>query len=244
MDGAELGMRLPACACQTFAESNNTACAYHAILGDTHAEPYHYPFLFAAVEALIVLLLLQHKLQAQPQQVKDALQTLCGTKNPYQDLEKRQGSRRVHLYLSGVFLLASGALLYIGLGTGFLCDADLTPLAEVRSLLKLPLVLFMPGFVEEFFWRKVLLPYPRQSGLIPGEWSRWEVLALVGFIVYHVDLMHSYPRQVFSDVRFLLMAAVLGVACTEAYLVSGSIFLGVVWHGLWVWSWLCAFSLQ
>merc|ERR1719277_1194993 len=64
------------------------------------------------------------------------------------------------------------------------------------------------------------------------------VAALVIFIFYHRDLLHAsnpaiYP--IFTSLQFTVLAAILGVACQEALLQTGSVWPGVVMHWLWVW---------
>mmetsp|Transcript_28419 Transcript_28419/g.78313 ORF Transcript_28419/g.78313 Transcript_28419/m.78313 type:complete len:298 (+) Transcript_28419:76-969(+) len=60
--------------------------------------------------------------------------------------------------------------------------------------------------------------------------------AMVIFVVYHLDAMHSL--QFFRDPRFLALAAILGVCCQEALLRSSSLWPGIALHGIWVWAWL------
>eukprot|EP00928_Gymnodinium_smaydae_P029199 TRINITY_DN2205_c0_g3_i1.p1 TRINITY_DN2205_c0_g3~~TRINITY_DN2205_c0_g3_i1.p1 ORF type:complete len:340 (-),score=66.66 TRINITY_DN2205_c0_g3_i1:76-1056(-) len=67
-------------------------------------------------------------------------------------------------------------------------------------------------------------------------WQVWGQLPI--FIVYHLDLIHSNPRHTFADLRFLALALILGVACTEALLRSGSLWPPVLCHGSWVFLWL------
>jgi membrane protease YdiL (CAAX protease family) len=63
-----------------------------------------------------------------------------------------------------------------------------------------------------------------------------QVVALVIFVVYHQDLIHTW--KIFRDWRFLGMAAILGVCCQEALLRSRSLWPGIMLHCLWVWGWL------
>eukprot|EP00401_Gymnodinium_catenatum_P082844 CAMPEP_0117500428 /NCGR_PEP_ID=MMETSP0784-20121206/22771_1 /TAXON_ID=39447 /ORGANISM="" /LENGTH=231 /DNA_ID=CAMNT_0005295637 /DNA_START=137 /DNA_END=833 /DNA_ORIENTATION=- len=70
------------------------------------------------------------------------------------------------------------------------------------------------------------------------EWTAHETAALVVFLAYHLDAIHSSPRAVFTDLRFLALAAVVGAACTNALLCTGSLWPSMVMHGTWVWLWL------
>ena len=101
-----------------------------------------------------------------------------------------------------------------------------------------------------------------------------EVLSLATFLVYHLDMVHrELHLPVFRDPRFLLLAAVIGVTCTQTVtprtpcretastsqkeseyrklcltivsratlagkvLESGSLWPGVLYHGVSVWVW-------
>jgi predicted Abi (CAAX) family protease len=66
-------------------------------------------------------------------------------------------------------------------------------------------------------------------------------LSLVLFVVYHpLNALTFYPvgRSTFMNPVFLLLAAVLGVACSIAYLLFGSIWPAVAIHWLAVTAWL------
>lgn len=68
-----------------------------------------------------------------------------------------------------------------------------------------------------------------------------QVAALAIFVLFHLDLIHSMNPDmapVFSDPRFLTLAAILGVSCQEATLRTGSLWPGVCMHWLWVWCWI------
>lgn len=78
-------------------------------------------------------------------------------------------------------------------------------------------------------------------------WTASELAALVIFVTYHLDQLHSLPsnglpKGVFSDLRFLALAAVLGAGCNEAIRLSGSLWMATAWHGTWVWIWLIRFE--
>uniref|UniRef100_A0A7S1L234 CAAX prenyl protease 2/Lysostaphin resistance protein A-like domain-containing protein n=1 Tax=Alexandrium catenella TaxID=2925 RepID=A0A7S1L234_ALECA len=156
--------------------------------------------------------------------------------------------------------IGTASLFTLGVASGLMC---LSSILAVRSMLKpaleLVLVLVAPGLVEELIFRVLLLPAAQQGGLgdllvvqpnpppapagvpcrWPHRWSRQEAAALAIFLLYHLDVMHAGPmRVVFTDLRFLAMAAVLGWACTEAVHLSGSVWPGALMHGTWVWSWI------
>jgi predicted Abi (CAAX) family protease len=164
--------------------------------------------------------------------------------------------------LGATLLGGTVAMPALGLLTGFLCW---TP--KVPDLLELLALLVMPGVTEELWFRCVLLPLPEERGRpgqqLPGGaswssdelesnqqreetpapprsrgWSRFEVLSFVTFLVYHLDFVHrELHLPVFRDPRFLLLAGVIGVTCTQTVLESGSLWPGVLYHGVSVWVW-------
>lgn len=100
--------------------------------------------------------------------------------------------------------------------------------------------LLTPGLSEEVFFRVLILPHPGEnaSGLMLWFWG-WASLVL--FVVYHpLNALTFYPigRSTFMNPVFLLLAAILGVACSIAYLQSGSIWPAVAVHWLAVTAWL------
>lgn len=71
-----------------------------------------------------------------------------------------------------------------------------------------------------------------------------QVAALAVFVLYHLDIMHACTPNlefVFDDVRFLALAAILGLSCQEAFIRTGSVWPSVFLHWLWVWCWLTFF---
>ncbi len=100
--------------------------------------------------------------------------------------------------------------------------------------------LLSPGISEEIWFRVLMLPHKQEnaSGLTLGLWVS---LSLALFIVYHpLNGLTFYPvgRSTFLNPVFLLLAALLGVACSIAYLQSGSVWPAVLIHWLAVTVWL------
>jgi predicted Abi (CAAX) family protease len=103
----------------------------------------------------------------------------------------------------------------------------------------LPLVLLLtPGITEELAFRALPLPHPsercsRQHQVVAG------VLALTAFVLWHPlnGLWTARVWPVFTDPVFLTLAALLGAACTLAYLLSGSLWPPVLIHWASVVSW-------
>lgn len=163
--------------------------------------------------------------------------------------------------LLAAWTAGSASLLAFGVGSGLMC---LSSIWGARSVLmvarELACFLLAPGLIEEIVFRVLLLPLKQQDppsdpllilqqerqlakgeGLCrwPRPWSRQEAATLAIFLLYHLDACHVGPmRPIFTDVRFLAMAGMLGAACTDAVHLSGSVWPGVLMHGTWVWSWL------
>jgi predicted Abi (CAAX) family protease len=103
---------------------------------------------------------------------------------------------------------------------------------------------FCPAFFEELFFRVILLPYPdgyfslgSQFGLI--------LLSLALFVFYHpLNALTFYKvgNPIFFNPTFLGLTALLGITCTIAYLVTGSIWTISVLHWIVVSVWLLGFN--
>jgi predicted Abi (CAAX) family protease len=140
----------------------------------------------------------------------------------------------------GLALLGGLAALVLpaGLRSGFLRP---TPWPPPGRLLRRGLgLVFMPALVEEVIFRVLLLPQPGE-GTSPGSLLAWSSLGLGLFVAYHpLAGRFWYPpgRRLFRQARFLLPCTLLGVICTVAYLVSGSLWLPVLLHAAVVITWL------
>ncbi|WP_228042600.1 MULTISPECIES: CPBP family glutamic-type intramembrane protease [unclassified Tychonema] len=135
-------------------------------------------------------------------------------------------------------LVYTAIALPVGFGSGFLKVDVQTSSPTITGVLIG--CLLTPGLSEEVFFRVLMLPHPGEnaSGLMLWFWG-WASLAL--FVVYHpLNALTFYPigRSTFMNPVFLLLAAILGVACSGAYLQSGSIWPAVAVHWLAVTAWL------
>ena len=138
-------------------------------------------------------------------------------------------------------ILAAYAPLALGLGSysGFLLAPWRWPPLGVLLRGSLPLLL-MPALGEELLFRVALLHHPPGA---PDPWRFWAWGALnVGlFVLYHPLAALLWDRRqpaVFHDPRFLLQTALLGVATTGLYQVSGSLWPAVLLHAVAVLVWL------
>ncbi|MBW4622416.1 MAG: CPBP family intramembrane metalloprotease [Cyanosarcina radialis HA8281-LM2] len=129
--------------------------------------------------------------------------------------------------------------LPIGFYGGFLKFEPLA--ASDRTIIEIIAICFVtPAIAEELFFRVLLLPhftekFSRATQLI------WAGLSLIAFIAYHpLNGLTFFPAglETFNNPIFLLLAALLGIVCTLAYLSSGSLWTSVVLHWLVVITWL------
>lgn len=104
--------------------------------------------------------------------------------------------------------------------------------------------LLTPALTEEIFFRVLFLPQSPDTIAVTGLWL-WGCISLVLFIVYHplnALSFFSRGRKTFFDIAFLLLAALLGIICSLAYIQSGSLWTPVVIHWLVVVVWLLLFG--
>lgn len=98
----------------------------------------------------------------------------------------------------------------------------------------------MPAVTEELFFRVLLLPRSTEhvSTSLLGFWG---CISLVMFIVYHpLNALTFFSRglKTFFEIAFLVLAALLGIVCSLAYIQSGSLWTPVLIHWLAVVVWL------
>lgn len=135
-------------------------------------------------------------------------------------------------------LVYTAIALLVGFRAGFLKIDVQTSKPTIAAVLVG--CLFSPGLSEELFFRVLMLPHPQENASGSVLWF-WGGASLALFVVYHpLNALTFYPvgRSTFMNPVFLLLAAVLGAACTVAYLQSGSLWLAVAIHWLAVTVWL------
>ena len=139
--------------------------------------------------------------------------------------------------------LASYSAIAIPLArfTGFITPSFTPhrPLQQGRSLLQ---IFFFPAFFEELIFRVLWLPQPseRVSAFI---WGFWAIASLIGYIIYHpLNARTFYPagNPTFFAPIFLVLAGLLGMACTIAYILTHSIWAIAIVHWVVVAVWLFA----
>jgi predicted Abi (CAAX) family protease len=139
----------------------------------------------------------------------------------------------------GILVLYGWVSLVEGFRSGFLqrvwCWPPLGPV-----LLRAAGYLLMPALLEELLFRALLLPHPLE-GVPPGSMLAWMALSVGLFVLYHpvaARLWYLRARTLFDDPRFLLQCALLGLACSLAYGLTGSLWCAVLIHWLAVVVWL------
>lgn len=128
--------------------------------------------------------------------------------------------------------------LNVGFRSGFLTVDVQTSKPTIAGVLVG--CLLSPGLTEELFFRVLILPHPEENASGLALWF-WGCASLALFVVYHpLNALTFYPvgRSTFMNPVFLLLATVLGAACTVAYLQSGSLWTPVAIHWLAVTVWL------
>lgn len=104
--------------------------------------------------------------------------------------------------------------------------------------------LFTPAIIEELFFRVILLPHPSEiTNWL--KWGLWAVVSLVLFILYHplnAKLFFKAASPTFFNHVFLTLTSLLGIICTVAYTLTGSLWVIVLIHWVVVVVWLIVFG--
>jgi predicted Abi (CAAX) family protease len=143
------------------------------------------------------------------------------------------------LWSAGILLLFVVIVLPIGLRTGFL-RVELMMGGRWRFVVLALLLAIRPSLLEELIFRVLFIPHPAQ-GYPLRIILLWAIVGLVIFIMWHPInglFIRRIARPLFSDPLFLTFAGLLGIACTTAYLISGSIWPPMVIHWVVVTPWI------
>jgi predicted Abi (CAAX) family protease len=143
------------------------------------------------------------------------------------------------LWVAGITLVYGAIALPLGLASGFL-QWEVAIDNGKQLAIGMFYVFLGPAFTEELLFRVLLLPHPTE-GVSLLAWLLWAILSLLFFLVYHPLNAHwfyppGYPT--FFQPMFLLLAGLLGVACTVVYALTGSLWGMVLIHWLVVMVWL------
>ena len=139
---------------------------------------------------------------------------------------------------AGIVLGYGAIALPLGVRLGFLQwhSIGLGPNPLLWGSLK---IFMMPALGEELFFRVALLPHPLE-GVPEEQWLAWAALSLGLFILYHplnARTLYRAGHPTFLHPTFLLLAGLLGVACSLAYGMTQSLWPAVVVHWLVVTMW-------
>lgn len=137
----------------------------------------------------------------------------------------------------GILLGFAAIALPIGFSNGFFRWHPQQPwYHQLGMLLRL---LFVPALLQEYVFRVLLIPYP-VDWLPETTWWGWAILALgifVGFqwLYARWNLPSWYATIPHST--FLILMTLLGLACTVAYRLTGSLWTIAVIHWIAVSGW-------
>ncbi|MBF2025746.1 MAG: CPBP family intramembrane metalloprotease [Oscillatoriales cyanobacterium C42_A2020_001] len=140
-----------------------------------------------------------------------------------------------------VLLGYAAIALPIGFSQGFL-QVKLWDASGWRYTRMSVQLLVMPSFVEELIFRVLLLPSPAPTVLKSG-WIIWAIASLIVFVICHplnAKTLYKAADPTFFNPIFLTLAALLGLACTVAYFLTGSLLAITLIHWVAVVIWLMA----
>jgi predicted Abi (CAAX) family protease len=99
---------------------------------------------------------------------------------------------------------------------------------------------FVPALLQEYIFRVLLLPYPREW--VPAwSWWSWALLSLglfVGFQLLYARFVCRSRYPLFSKPLILILYTLLGFACTIAYWLTSSLWTITVIHWLVMSAWI------
>ena len=108
-----------------------------------------------------------------------------------------------------------------------------------QRLLIMLVAFFSPSLVEELVYRVLLLPHTLEA----VTWETrlgWSLLSLSLYVLAHpfiARFLWSWSRRIFYRPSFLLIVTLLGVTCTAAYLLTGSVWSPVLIHWVTIVAW-------
>ncbi|HLX61340.1 MAG TPA: CPBP family glutamic-type intramembrane protease [Planctomycetota bacterium] len=140
-------------------------------------------------------------------------------------------STQIWLRCAFIYLLFLLLAAPLGFSTGLL-KIEWMKASPAMLALTAARIVAIPALFEELVFRALLLPHPSEH-----KSARHVVvvctLALLVFVAIHPlngIFVRTQSRAVFTDPIFLTIAALLGLACTIGYQISGSIWPPVAMH--------------
>lgn len=147
------------------------------------------------------------------------------------------------LVVALMLIIYSVIALPYGWKFGFL-DIQIWSASWIDKCLLTLRCLFLPAILEELLFRVFLLPNPSKIsnwlGVVMGA-----IVSLFLFILYHplnAKIFFKAGIPTFYNRVFLVLAAFLGIICTVAYTLTGSLFAIVLIHWVVVVVWLIVFG--
>ncbi len=137
-----------------------------------------------------------------------------------------------------IYVIFAALALPIGLGFGHL-SFGWSKAPPGKLALFTGIAFLMPALLEELIFRVVLLPDPGPETSKKTFWG-WAGLSWVLFVGAHplnAWLLRPTARPVFYDPVFLILAGLLGLACTVAYRRTRSLWPSVGMHWMTVVAW-------
>ncbi len=151
-----------------------------------------------------------------------------------------------HWGMTGGLLLSYG-LLAVPLGMRMRFLHPRLGAGPWTQYLTTPTTLFvLPALSEEVLFRVLLVPHPTEPLGRPAVVAQ-SCVSLLLFVAWHpvnAWVISPSARPVLTDWRFLLLATLLGGACTLAYRWSGSLWPPVLIHWLVVTVWVLCLGGQ
>lgn len=145
----------------------------------------------------------------------------------------------VWLQTLGLLVLFTLVALPLGFRLGFL-KIDILQASWQTIFAIIVTSLITPAITEELFFRVLFLPQPTENVSLVMV-LLWLGISLAMFVAYHpLNALSFFPQglKVFFDTAFLVLATLLGIFCSIAYIQSGSLWTAVVIHWLAVVVWL------
>ena len=144
------------------------------------------------------------------------------------------------LFLLAVFALATLLILRFSK----LFTFSISELPRKHLLLLGLIAIFTPSLPEETLYRVLLLPHPGEAVALENLLSA-SIVSLFLYVAAHPLLaLVAWPwsRHIFYRPAFLLIVTLLGIACTLAYVRTGSVWAPTLIHWATIVGWKLFFG--
>jgi predicted Abi (CAAX) family protease len=140
-----------------------------------------------------------------------------------------------------LLLIIMVTCLPLGLWCKFL-EIRIPELSATEAISVLVSRFVFPCFAEELIFRVLLLPGKNSYVSITTQLFLG-IASLIAYVASHplnATLFYKKASEIFTNPFFLISTTILGIACTLAYMTSGSIWTPIAIHWITVISWLLA----